>query len=470
MTSIYPPRECEKEKKDMHLVATAHRDMINHYAYGGIEEFVDFSALIIGHREIGDDTLTLAESCRDTNAVIIHADKDKNYLKQLQQRASVRKLDNIQFILLENDLTPLRDQRFDFIASSTLAALSGNYDQGVKVLRSYLKEHGVLSLSVAGSYASNTLNAVRALVKPLLANSKSQEQQIIRVKEFLEVGKEIPSVASLLKSHAYHLNNDAGIYHKLISNELQHASLSCLEIYQLAATHGFKGVCFFGNDLVHGHLGYRPELYIKDNAMRASLKQALPYQRTHMAEILNGHMFRHHFYLALESLPVATPDDTGNIPFIFTINGQKNDLEILLSMVEQSQNQQCVVQKRGGKISLTFPKYSYELLRHINGNRSIAEIISLAEQDIHTSPKPTKQQLGLIFQNLFTLLHNHNWLLLAKPWVKRSRPLHQIKQDVAKHYDLEPDQPQLTSPNPNIAAPQKDTTVEDFLNSENFSW
>ena len=100
------------------------------------------------------------------------------------------------------------------------------------------------------------------------------------------------------------------------------------------------------------------------------------------------------------------------------------------------------IAKNGDKIAFPIPKYSSNIVKLIDGNRSINEIIEMAYHDLsdlqqseeNDSPIE-KQDLFKLFNLLYEIFNNCNWCLLKRPGIEISPTIHKIQSAINERHE-----------------------------------
>ncbi|MCH2038428.1 MAG: hypothetical protein MK137_07550 [Rickettsiales bacterium] len=430
---VYPERILENEKISIHYLVSAHRDIINYFGFGGKQNFTDFRILVIGSGEIGDNTLMLAETFKGTDATIIHADTEQNYLNKLKERLSIRHIEHVECIHITQDsLEQLKSQTFDLICSTNFGSLDTNTHDSLKLLEGMLNKEGLLSLQFQARHTSYQRSAIKQLLNAFHATVESVEQKIERVKYGLDALKDQPIVKSFLEKNPILIQNDTALYHALIKPE-EPERYSIGDIFQLAEQNQFKVTKIFGLDVPQGNYAYNPRLYMKDEKAKTIVESASEQDKAQMAEILNGKMHHHHVYLSRQTVTPPSISEKDSIPFLLFFQGQDDEYQSLFEMMEQYKGKQLSIKRYGSTFGFPVPTLAPNLVKFIDGKRSVKEIIDSAYNSIEEGTVE-REQLVRLLNFIFEILNSQNWMLLARNGVERSETISTIQVALHEHY------------------------------------
>ena len=88
----YPCRDPGAEETHLQVTFLDALGWINHYCFGGREDFRNSFRVLVAGGGTGDATIFLAEQLRDTDARIVHLDISVTWIETAMARARVRGL------------------------------------------------------------------------------------------------------------------------------------------------------------------------------------------------------------------------------------------------------------------------------------------------------------------------------------------------------------------------------------------
>jgi SAM-dependent methyltransferase len=373
----YPPVNPQDEHTRLQRTWLEDLPMMNHYCYRGRQRFGGGFRVLVAGGGTGDATIFLAEQLRGSGAEIVHLDLSQASIAIAQERARIRKLDNIHWVqdsLL--NLPTLGLGGFDYINCVGVLHHLADPDAGLRALSSALKDGGAIALMLYGAIGRTGVYHMQRLLR--LANAGCDEAgKIAHAKEVL---------AALPPSNWYRMagdlyndhDTDAGIYDSLLHS--QDRAYTVGEIFEwLEDRHGYT-LAF--SDVHRGRFPYRPEmtLGLKASKMRARLAGMTLRDRYAMSELLVGDLTRHNLYLTRGESGAAPYGDADYIPFYFH---EPMDGRALESVFAPKNGQPTILHHEF--LGMTAPvdagKYAGKVLRHIDGNRTFQEIFDLVRAD-----------------------------------------------------------------------------------------
>ena len=253
----YPPRDPAEERKELRRTWLDDLPMINHYCFGGNENFRDRFRVLVAGGGTGDATIFMAEQLRETNAEIIHLDFSAASIAIAQQRAAIRGLNNIRFVhdsIL--NLPNLDVGKFDYINCVGVLHHLADPDAGMNALLAVLKEAGALGLMVYATYGRTGIYQMQSLMQLINADERQRVAQIDRTRQMLDC---LPATNWFKRGEALygdHRNGDAGIYDLLLHS--QDRAYTVGELYEwLVDGHGLNIEL---TDVERGRSSYLPHL------------------------------------------------------------------------------------------------------------------------------------------------------------------------------------------------------------------
>lgn len=219
----YPARNPDDEKRRLLRTWLDDLPMINHYCFAGRQTFANgFRALVAGGGT-GDATIFLAEQLKHTDARIVHLDFSAASMAIAKQRATLRGLNNIDWVqasllsLPRLDLAP-----FDYINCVGVLHHLDDPDAGLKALRAVLKPTGALGLMVYAEVGRTGVYQMQDLLR-LTRRSDVEDNTAAQISADIADARQV--LAALPQSNWFkrgedlyrdHRMGDAGLYDLLL--------------------------------------------------------------------------------------------------------------------------------------------------------------------------------------------------------------------------------------------------------------
>ncbi len=311
----YPDRAPEDEKTRFLLTPMDDLSAINHYCYRGRRDVSrGFRALVAGGGT-GDSTLYLAEQLRSTDAVVMHLDLSYASIRVAEERARVRRLDNITWMQGSLfDLPGSGIEKFNYINVSGVLHHLHDPRAGLLALKEMLADGGAMGLMLYGAYGRTAIYQMQQLLRLINHDESDPRQKIASTRTLAALlpdtnwykrsGNLFPSLEQTSDTELYDL--------------LLHASdrpFSILDVYKLLDAAGLELVEF----VPESRGMYDPRLAFRDPAILEKVL-ALPRPMQQAAtELFWGAIKKHDFWAATELGSYARFDDLENIPFFSNV-------------------------------------------------------------------------------------------------------------------------------------------------------
>jgi SAM-dependent methyltransferase len=403
----YPPCDPKDEHKRLQRTWLEDLPMMNHYCYQGRESFRAGFRVLVAGGGTGDATIFLAEQLRGTDAQVVHLDLSQASIAIAKERAAIRKLTNIRWVqdsLL--NLPSLGLGQFDYINCVGVLHHLADPDQGLRALKSVLKEGGAIAMMLYGAVGRTGVYQMQELLR--LSNRGCGEAE--KIAQAREVLAALPPGNWYLKGADLYGDNqtDAGIYDSLLHT--QDRAYTVAQLYEwLADGHGFT---IEWSDVGRGRFPYLPELTLGLGAgrMRERLAHMDERARHAMSELLMGDITRHVMYLTAGPQARAPYGDAQYVPFYFH---EPLDPRALETMFAPKPGQLTLLNHPhlGMKAAVDAGRYSGRILGHIDGKRSFGQIFDLLRADT-AARAPTNEELFADFKPVYELLNAIERILL----------------------------------------------------------
>jgi SAM-dependent methyltransferase len=376
----YPPRDPLAERNGLHVTALDHLGIINHYCFSGKLDHRNISVLIAGGGT-GDAAIFLGEQLRGTDSRIVYVDISAASMRIAQERARARRLNNIAWIqgsIL--DLPGMDLPRFDYINCCGVLHHLEDPTAGLRALSAVLKSDGAIGIMVYATHGRTAVYQLQNLLRLINGPDAAMKTRLDSAKRVL--ASLPPGNWFRRDREAWSVDLDAfgdpGIYDLLLHS--RDTSYDVPGLYRLIDGCGLHLVTFTG---VGGECKrlYDPATYLRDGDLMARIMECPLAQRQAIAELLSGCIRKHQCYLSFREPPPATSDDPDAIPYFVNVEITGRALGDFLSGRPEGA---VSIELRGhGEIEFDNTRCCAEILRHIDGNLTIKEIIEAVRCDVN---------------------------------------------------------------------------------------
>lgn len=234
-------------------------------------------------------------------------------------RERIEKYDRSNIHLFQKNVYDIGDlgEKFDYIIASGVLHHLPNPAEGLACLREVLKDDGILSIMVYGTYGRQSIYMIQSLLRFLVREDADFDDKIqltklvvqhlpekhlfnfIRNRYLYDQEKDEYIHSSVGQDFEY----DAGLVDLLL--HVQDRSFTVPEIYDWLESQNIKLLRF------ENSLYYEPKMYIDDPDLVQRF-DALPAKQHHAcAELLNGYIHKHNLFACktVHSVPYPTLDD-----------------------------------------------------------------------------------------------------------------------------------------------------------------
>ena len=408
----YPPFDPEQELSTKVVPMFDQLDLVNFYCFGGRQDFSKGFRVLLAGNGTGNTTIYFANALRDTNAEIVYLDISANSMAIAKRRAEKRGLKNIQWVhrsLL--DLPQMKELgEFDYINCGGVLHHLADPDAGLNALRCVLKEDGAMGIMVYGKYGRSGVYAVQETMRLLSKNTPNKAEQVELCKKLLP---HLPKGHSWhhLKHHfegALRVHGDGEMFDLFLHS--QDRAYTVPEIYAWVKRCDLEFLNFMYMDGLARAI-YDPSMFITDPDLRALAAALPPQEQQALAEVLYGEMKLHFFYTAKHKKLPPDVSDQNTIPFFSHIIGYSDAKLEILNQIEASGGAPAVKisnSQKSAKVMLQKTANVLDLLRLIDGKRTVCEILNQANEVLGVPKEVLKNE----FEYLYTTLHHLDWLLL----------------------------------------------------------
>lgn len=409
----YPPVDPRDEHHRLARTWLDDLPMINHYCFGGRQDFANGFRVLVAGGGTGDATIFLAEQLRGTNARIVHVDLSSASIAVARERAAIRKLDNIEWhqeSLL--DLPQLGLAPFDYINCVGVLHHLADPEAGLRALESVRKPDGAIGLMLYGEIGRIGVYHMQNMLRLAGADAPIEER----------IGHARELLASLPASNWYRMagdlyndrDTDAGIVDSLLHP--QDRAYTVPQLYEWL--HDRAGYSLTFSDVHRGRFPYQPALTLgmDANALRDRLSAMRTREREALSELLIGDLTRHNLYLTREGATAAY-GDASLAPFFFH---EPLDCKTLAAMFAFKGGQPTVLRHEFIGMTATVPTGAYtgRIFSYLDGKRSFQQIFDLVRASLRVNGVavlPDNAALFADFRPAYEVLNAIERLLLRLP-------------------------------------------------------
>ncbi len=385
----YPYREVDDEKKRLVNTIPDYLPKISHYCYNGKKDFSNsFRALIAGGGT-GDGTIFLAEQLRNTDAEIVYIDLSTTSMDIARGRAAIRGLDNIKWIhgsLL--DLGQMGLGKFDYISSTGVLHHLDDPTEGLRSLKSVLKEDGAMGLMVYGKYGRTGIYHIQELMRLVNTNEPDMRVQLDNTRAIF---RSLPETNWFMRRFRFIQDasgSEQNKYEKLIFEKSLEKDIELFDVYLHAQDRPYTvgqlyewlNSCELDLvDFINNKSCYRPQTYINDPDLIQKIKKLPTDKQQAIAEVMCGTLGQHFFYASQIKNTIADLEDLDNIPFFYKCISHE---QIYNAMINQPVGKTMKIEINNGEFAeIPIKNHSKYIFKHLDGNTSLKKIIELVKED-----------------------------------------------------------------------------------------
>ncbi len=409
----YPLRNPEDDKTRLVKTCGDCLGELNHWLYGGKENFKDGFRVLVAGGGTGDGAIFLADQLKSTNAQIVYLDFSKNSMAIAQKRAEYRGLSNITWI---NDsilnIPNLKLGKFDYINCVGVLHHLESPDLGLKILKDSLTEKGGMCLMVYAKYGRTGVYQIQELMRMVNKNTASLQEE---VKNGWSIMKGLPASNWYVRGKALisdiHTMGDIGLYDLFLHK--QDRCYSIPELYDFVNKADLNFVDFVDS---RSRMLLRLENFITDQELLTELKNRSVIEQQAICEIITGQIIKYGFFVSNQKSSIASFDNLDNVPYIHTINGLAKQiyehLEVNPHLLGSMVNFNWKSELDGDvKISLPVTSFTKYLFKYMIGeNMSFREIFDATIAEV--GEKVDDKLLIQSVKNTLTILQDAGALLL----------------------------------------------------------
>jgi SAM-dependent methyltransferase len=369
-------------------------DVLNHYSYGGKEDFqFDFRALVAGSGT-GDAAIFLVEQLRDTDAEIIALDMSEAALAVARQRCEVRELSNVRFVCAAlQDAATLELGEFGYINCSGVLQHLHNPDEGLPRLADFLKDNGAMYLMVYSTYGRASIYTMQAVLKQVADAQLPSDERIRRARALLEQASD--NLA--FKRHIDRFSSDiarygdAGLFDLLLHSQDRAYTVPQIHQWLEQARLNFASFDAFG---INRKLIYEPASYVHDATLSELTESKSVAQQHAICELIHGSMSKHSFYATKNTNAPPSLGAPGVITYFSSAYVTDDFLPTLHTYITDNPGKTVSMTMRDPhtKLSYTPTPHAAQLLLYLDGARDLQEIVARANQNLTQGALQLREQ------------------------------------------------------------------------------
>lgn len=409
----YPHRDPKDEILRITLATMECPDQLNHLCFNGEKDFTKKIRVLIAGGGTGDSVVQWAVTLKDNpDAEIVYLDFSAASRAVAEERLKVHDLHHkVKFItdsLLH--IPNLNLGKFDIINCSGVLHHLENPEAGLKVLADSLADDGVLVTMLYGKYGRIAVYPIQEIMRYINVDAEDSQEKIDNTKRLLGcITSNNNFYYSLSKFTDYHI--DAEVYDIFMHD--QDRAYNIKDLYEFAASADLK-ICGFGqNERGESMDYYSPEKYITNKELLDKVKKLPLKEQQSIAEVLNGNMKKHCFYLSKKERKKL--ELSLDLVPSFSMCAPVSEQKFLVDTINKSVG---VVQMNFYNMPISFLKTPHlaQIVAGIDGVSSLREILSKVMKS-SKEKKCNLQTLLAEFKGLFDVLENLYHMHLRQPGI-----------------------------------------------------
>lgn len=427
----YPKRDPLDERTNLYVTSTEFLGKISHYGCNGMRDLREGGRFLVAGGGTGDAAIYLAEQLRDTDGVVVYVDLSSRSMDIARQRAKVRGLTNIswhQNSLL--DLPNLNLGYFDYINCCGVLHHLADPSKGLQALSSVLKDNGCMAIMVYAQYGRTAIYQAQELMRRI--NNDEQDFQLC-ISNTRDVLANLPE-GNWYKRDEYRWREtlkdfgDIEIFDLFLHS--QDRAYTVPEIYQFAIESELNLISFTG--FTGQKLNYDIFKYLKTPGIIERVSKMPIIQQEAISELLNGCMKTHTFYLSKMNNTLADINNLDLVPY-YTFNF--SPCETIYSGLDKFKERPLSVNFGNGVDPLVIQQFQYTrfILRYINGEYPVREIITRAAHDAELiNLTPSETELLIEFKRIFNQFFAYDLMLMRYSTIKPYKSDHKLAEETLK--------------------------------------
>ncbi|THB69805.1 MAG: class I SAM-dependent methyltransferase [Gammaproteobacteria bacterium] len=421
----YPERNPENEKNQLLFTIVDDLEIVNSIGLKGKADFDNFQVLVAGGGT-GDGLIYLAEQLRNfPNSKIVYCDLSAASMKIAQERAVVRKLDNITW--LNKSIFELEEytERFDYINCSGVLHHLENPNSGLDYLKKLLKSDGVLGVMLYAKVGRTAVYQIQELMKMIASDETDLKRKISLVKDTVD-NRPQTNWWNHSQSFLFDYDNggEAGVVDLFLHS--QDRAYTVGELFDFVEASDLHFIDF----VMPQRYELMPEAYSFRGDLLKRIKGKEKKKQQAIIELYSGKITKHIFYVSKGKEAKANLKDLDNIPFYHKVEFDRNQLADQIE-INKYKN---VALNLDGKYKVTFAvgEYSCEIIRNIDGKKTLDEIYSQVKSKFGNGVNVS--DLENDFEALYNAMNKFDAMLLRHRKCHKLPALSELQPVVDKMY------------------------------------
>ncbi|MFT7185603.1 MAG: 2-polyprenyl-3-methyl-5-hydroxy-6-metoxy-1,4-benzoquinol methylase [Pseudohongiellaceae bacterium] len=319
----YPARDPLTEKKHLHLSKSCSLDCLNYYGFEGKKDFSKGFRVLIAGGGTGDDVIYLAEQLRGTDAEIVYLDMSAESMRIAQERAKIRKLDNITWV--HDSLLNLNSKdfgKFDFITCTGVLHHLESPDAGLEALTRVLDGNGAMYIMVYATIGRTGVYHMQELMREVNSETFDIQESVDNTKKVLNALPAGNWFTFNKVSCKKDLSSDIGIYDLLLHS--QDRAYTVNEMYEFIEKPGLKLNKLYNPDHPLGDMVFYPETFIHDAELLSKIKKLPIRKQQSICELLFGQIMKQCCFVSFKDKKPPSTDELNLVPSISIVYSLPN--------------------------------------------------------------------------------------------------------------------------------------------------
>lgn len=361
----YPERNPADEKKRMNTGSPSNLAEVNHYVFGGRRDFSKSLSVLVAGGGTGDATIQMAQQMADFGVPgeVVHLDQSEPSQAVAQERAKVRGLDNIRFVLGSLlDVADIASGPWDYIDCCGVLHHLEDPVAGLAALANVLAPDGGIGIMVYGALGRIGIYHVQDMMGALAPPGESDD--IDRVALTRRLVDHLPPTAWLIRNGLVRDDKDGGdpgLYDLFL--HARDRAYRVPEVLDLVASAKLRLVTFIEP------YRYDPLLLVRDLQLKKALGALDPLEAAAFAELYLGNLKKHVFYAVQAANPVAPPqpDTPEAMPTLVGLTTEE-------AAKQMPVGGKITVSMEGHKIDMSMPPLARAIAALCDGRRDLSAI------------------------------------------------------------------------------------------------
>ncbi len=371
----FPYRRPEDERERLIVSEVDHLSKIDHHCFGGRRDFTQPLRILIAGGGTGDALIFLAEQLRGCPCEFVFLDMSARSLETARARCAVRGIERVQWVhgsLIELDALGLGE--FDYINCIGVLHHLPEPRAGLEQLTRSLAVEGGMGLMLYGKYGRKNAYLVQELLGLMQAKDEPLAQRVeVARAALLDLGEtrrvHIEGAArELLRSS----EADAYLVDTYLHGIDQAYTVS--DLHELLASCGLSVAGFtnfFDAQGANCALEYDPGLYFQEPQLVERVTSLAPAARGHVAELLNGSISMHAFYVSRRVGAAAVVVDPEHAAYPTTTYAQR----ALEALVAEAPARVQLRLAGGVQRELPLTPVAHRVLAAIDGRTPLGQLV-----------------------------------------------------------------------------------------------